>query len=195
MKAQGWLRALIIIFGLICVLLSTLVLAYPGLDIVTLILMLATALLVIGLARIIIGVFAEYIPDWLRALNVGAGLLAIVVTITNMLYPQYLTQALIQLLSLALLVHGTTSALIGRLVTTLPSLPRGLFMIFGFSSIALSVAAFISIPLGFLTSIYMLSIGYLLSGIAEIVLGITGIRRSQNDDLLGKIDLMVQKGP
>jgi uncharacterized membrane protein HdeD (DUF308 family) len=68
-------------------------------------------------------------------------------------------------------------------------------MIFGFSSIALSVAAFISIPLGFLTSIYMLSIGYLLSGIAEIVLGITGIRRSQNDDLLGKIDLMVQKGP
>jgi hypothetical protein len=157
--------------------------------------MLATALLVIGLARIIIGVFAEYIPDWLRALNVGAGLLAIVVTITNMLYPQYLTQALIQLLSLALLVHGTTSALIGRLVTTLPSLPRGLFMIFGFSSIALSVAAFISIPLGFLTSIYMLSIGYLLSGIAEIVLGITGIRRSQNDDLLGKIDLMVQKGP
>jgi hypothetical protein len=42
----------------------------------------------------------------------------------------------------------------------------------------LSVAAFISIPLGFLTSLYMLSIGYLLSGIAEIGLGIAGIRAS-----------------
>jgi uncharacterized membrane protein HdeD (DUF308 family) len=55
-------------------------------------------------------------------------------------------------------------------------------MVFGLSSIVLSVAAFISIPLGFLTLLYMLSIGYLLNGIAEIVLAITGTRRSQNDD-------------
>lgn len=61
-KSQSWLRALNIIFGLICVLLSTVVLAYVGLGILTLILILATALLVVGLARVIVGVFAEYIP-------------------------------------------------------------------------------------------------------------------------------------
>jgi hypothetical protein len=60
----------------------------------------------------------------------------------------------------------------------LPSLSRGLSVVFGLSSLALSVAAFISIPLGFLISLYMLSIGYLLSGIAEIGLSITRIRVS-----------------
>lgn len=176
MKTQGWLRVRYIVVGLACVLLSTVVLVYPGLDILTLILMLSTALLVFGLARIIDGVFAEYFPYRFRIFNVGVGLFEIVVTITNMLYPQYITQTLIQLLSVALLVHGTTNALIGRFAVILPSLSRGLSVVFGSSSLALSVAAFISIPLGFLTSLYMLSIGYLLSGIAEIVLGITGIR-------------------
>lgn len=48
----------------------------------------------------------------------------------------------------------------------------------------MSVAAFISIPVGFQASVYMLSIGYLSTGIAEIILGITGTKRSQNADLL-----------
>lgn len=176
MKIQGWLRVRYIVVGLVCVLLSIVVLAYPGLGIVTIVLMLATTLLVFGLARIIDGVFAEYIPSWLRILNVGGGLFEIVVMITNMLYPQYITQTLIQLLSVALLVHGTINALIGRFAVILPKLSRGLSVVFGLSSLVLSVAAFISIPLGFLTLLYMLAIGYLLSGIAEIGLGITGIR-------------------
>jgi uncharacterized membrane protein HdeD (DUF308 family) len=165
-----------IVVGLACVLLSTVVLAYPGLDIVTNILMLSTALLIFGLARIIDGIFAEYLPYRFRIFSVGVGLFEIVITITNMLYPQYITQTLIQLLSVALLVHGTTNALIGRFAMILPNLSRGLSVVFGLFSLAFSVAAFISIPLGFLTSLYMLSIGYLLSGITEIALGITGIR-------------------
>lgn len=57
-----WLRVLSVVLGFACVLLSTLILAYPGLDILTLVLILATALLVVGLARVIVGVFAEYMP-------------------------------------------------------------------------------------------------------------------------------------
>lgn len=175
-KSQGWLRTLNIIFGLICVLLSTVVLAYPGLGILTLILILATALLVVGLARVIVGVFAEYIPIRLREISVGAGIFEIAVTLTNILYPQYLAQTLIQLLSAALLVHATIGALIGGYARTLPSLLRGLFIVVGLLGITMSVAAFISIPVGFLASVYMLSVGYLLNGIVEIVLGLTGIR-------------------
>jgi uncharacterized membrane protein HdeD (DUF308 family) len=174
-----WLRVLNVVFGLICVLLSAVVLTYPGLDILTVILILAAALLVVGLARIIVGVFAEYIPIRLRAINVGAGILEIVVTITIMLYPQYITQTLIQLLSAALLVHGTTSAAIGIYARALPGLLRGLFVVAGLLGITLSVAAFISIPLGFLTSVYMLSIGYLSNGIVEAIWGITVPKRTQ----------------
>lgn len=177
-----WVYVLNVVSGLICVLLSAVVLAYPGLDILTLVLILAAAILVVGLARIIVGVFAEYLSTRLRAISVGGGLLEIIATITNVIYPQYLTQTLIQLLSVALLVRGTASAAIGRYARTLPSLLRGLLVVVGLFSIALSVTAFVSIPLGFLTSVYTLSIGYLSNGIVEIILGITGLKRTQRGD-------------
>ena len=175
------MRALSMVFGFICVLLSALVLTYPGLDILTLLLILATALLVIGLGRIIVGIFAGYISIRLRTINVVAGLSEIVITITTMLYPQNITQTLIQLLSVALLVHGTTTFLMGRFARTLPSLLRGLFVVVGLLSITLSVIAFVSIPLGFLSLVHILSIGYLSNGMAEIILGITGVELSPND--------------
>jgi hypothetical protein len=193
------LGVLHIVFGLVCVLLSTVVLAYPELDILTLTYMLMIALLVIGLARIIFGAFAKYIPDWLRALNMGAGLLEIGVTFAIILYTQYITQAtqaLIQLLSTTLLVHAITAALIGRFVETLPRLLRGLCVIIGLLNIFLSALAFFSIPFGFgfLTAVYTLSICYLSTGMIEIILGIIGIRRRRNDDLLDTVNTMVRKG-
>jgi uncharacterized membrane protein HdeD (DUF308 family) len=190
------LGVLHIVFGFVGVLLSTVVLAYPGLDILTLILILVIALIAIGLARTMVGVFAEYMPDWLRTLNVGGGLFEIVVTIMIILSTQYITQTtqeLIRLLSVALLVHGTISALIGRFVETLPRLLRGLCVIIGLLNIALSTWAFVSTPLGLLTSIRTLSIGYLSTGIIEIILSIFVIRRSRNDDLLDTINPMVQE--
>ncbi|HVP26649.1 MAG TPA: DUF308 domain-containing protein [Candidatus Bathyarchaeia archaeon] len=180
-KVQGWLRGLRIVFGLICVLLSAVVLAYPSLDILTLILILAGALLFVGLARIMVGAFAENLSARLREINLGAGLIEIVITITAMLYPQDITQTLIQLLSVALLVHGTSSFLIGRFTRTLQSPLRSLLEVVGLLSFTLSVVALVSIPIGFLSLVYILSIGYLSNGIAEIILGITGIELSPND--------------
>ncbi|HVP15999.1 MAG TPA: hypothetical protein VMT42_01365 [candidate division Zixibacteria bacterium] len=177
-KTQYWLRALSIIFGLICVLLSAVVLAYPGLDILTLVLILAGAMLVVGLGRIIVGIFAENIPIRLRTIDGGAGLLGIAITITAMFfYPQFITQTLIQLLSIALLVYGIISAAIGGFARTLPSLLRGLFVAVGLLSIVLPVIAFASTSLDFLSLVRILSIGYLSIGIADIILGITGIKR------------------
>jgi len=172
------LRGLVIIFGLICVLLSVMVLAYPGLDILTLVLILATALLVVGLGRIVVGIFAEFISFRLRIIEVGAGLLGIAITITVMLfYPQLITQTLIQLLSIALLVHGIINAAIGGFGGTLPTLPRSLFVIVGLLSIAFSAIAFVSSSFSFLNLVYILSIGYLLIGLGDIILGATGIKR------------------
>jgi hypothetical protein len=192
------LGVLQIVFGLVCVLLSAVVLVYPGLDILILIVMLVIALLAIGFARTIVGLFAKYIPEWLRALNVGAGLLEIVVTFAIILYTQYLTQttqALIQLLSAALLVHASISALIGGFVEVLPRLLRGLCVIVGLLNIFLSALAFLSIPygFGFLTAVHSLSIGYLSNGMLEIILGIVGIRRRRKDDILGAQNSIVQK--
>jgi hypothetical protein len=175
-----WLRVLSIVFGLVCVVLSAVVLAYPGLDILTLVPILAISLLVVGLARVIVGAFADYIPIRLRVIIIGASLFEIAVTMMNILYPQYITQTLIQLLSVALLVHATIGAVIGGFVRALSSLVRGLFVVAGLLGITMSIAAFLSLPLGFLASVYLLAIGYLSHGIVEAILGVTGPKRSKS---------------
>lgn len=113
----------------------------------------------------------------------GAGLFEIAVTMTNILYPHYITQTLIQLLSAALLVHGAISAVICGYARTLPSLVRGLFVVAGLLGMTLSVASFLFLPLGFLASVYLLSIGYLSNGIVEAIWGITGPKRTKSGAL------------
>jgi len=176
-KAPGWLRALDTVFGLIAITLAVVVMVYQELAILTLIFVLSIALLIIGIARVIIGISARYLSDGLRALNVGTGILALVVAIVALLYPELATQMLIYLLSFALLINGITRLIIGGFAKVLPSWLRGLLVVVGLLTIVLSVVVFISPAFGELTLVFLLSITFLLSGIARIASGITGIRQ------------------
>ena len=175
-KAPGWLRALDIVFGLIAIILSLVVLAYQELAILTLIFILSIALLIIGIGRVIIGISAKYLSDGLRALNVGTGILALVVAIVALLYPELATQMLIYLLSFALLINGIVRLVISGFAKAFPSWLRGSLAVVGLLVIVLSVVVFVSPAMGELTLILLLSINFLLNGIARILSGITGIR-------------------
>ncbi|MDH5267070.1 MAG: DUF308 domain-containing protein [Candidatus Bathyarchaeota archaeon] len=175
-KAPGWLRALDIVFGLIAIIASIVVLGYQQLAILTLILVLSIVLLVIGIARIIIGISAKYLSDGLRAINVGTGILSLVIAIVTMLYPQLATQVLIYLLSFALLIHGIARIVIGGFAKVFPSWLRGLLVVVGILTIVLSVIVLVSPGFGFLTLVLILSFTFLLNGIARIVSGVMSIR-------------------
>jgi len=176
MKALGWLRALDVVFGLIAVILSIVVLVYQDIAIPTLIFVLSIALLIIGIARVFGGIFAKYLSDGLRAFNVGTGILALVIAIVAMLYPELATQVLIYILSFALLINGIARLVIGGFGKVFPSWLRGLLAVVGLLTIVLSVVVFVSPAFGELTLVLILSITFLLNGIARIVSGITGIR-------------------
>jgi len=178
-EPPGWLRGLDMILGLLCISLTVGVLAYPNVNQLTQVLTLVTALLVLGLARIIIGVFARHFALRLRALNIVLGIFDIVVTFIAILNQQFLTQTLIQLFSFALLFHGAFSVIIGRFVETLPGLARGALFVLGLLSIASSVVALLFTPLPFSTSIRALSVGYLSGGITLIVEAVAKLRRSK----------------
>jgi uncharacterized membrane protein HdeD (DUF308 family) len=75
-----------------------------------------------------------------------------------------------------LLIHGIARVVIGGFAKVFSSWLRGLLVVFGLLTIVLSVLVFISPALGFLTLVIILSITFLLNGIARIVSGITGIR-------------------
>jgi len=178
-KAPAWLRALDIVVGSIGVILSISVLMYPKPTILTLILVLSIAALVVGIARIVIGASAKYLPDGLRAINVGAGILALVVALVAMSFPQLAVQVLIYLLSLVLLVHGIARVVVGGFARVFPSWLRGLHVVVGLATIVSSVVIFLFPGFGFLTLVFILAIMFLVNGAARIISGITGVRWSE----------------
>lgn len=163
-------------FGLIAIILSVVVLVYQDLAILTMIFVLSIVLLVVGIARIFGGIFAKYLSDGMRAVNVGIGILALVLGAIALLHTDLTTQVLIYILSFALLLNGIARLVIGGFARLLPSWLRGLLTVVGLLIIILSVVVFVSPAFGELTLVLILSITFLLNGIARIVSGITGIR-------------------
>ena len=167
--APNWLRGLKVIFGLVLIILTVVILSYPNLGQLNQIFMLATAILIVGLARIFVGMFAKHIPFRLRAFNVVLGIFAVAVTLTAIINQLKLTQTLIQLLSLVLLFHGANSVMVGRYTENLSRFSRGTLFALGVLCIALSVWTLLIAFLALSTSIDALAVGYLAVGIAEIV--------------------------
>jgi uncharacterized membrane protein HdeD (DUF308 family) len=177
-KAPSWLRAFDVIFGLIAVVLSVVVLAYQELAILTMIFVLSIVLLVTGIARIFTGIFAKYLSDKIRALNFGVGMVAMVLSIVTLLYPNLTTQVLIYILSIVLLLNGVARLAIGGFARAFPKLIRGFFVVVGILTIVLSAVVFVSSDFGFLALILMLSLTFMFNGIARIVQGVTGTQET-----------------
>ena len=175
----SWLRGLSMIFGFLCVILTVFVLSYPNISQLTQVLMLITALLIYGLARIIIGLFGGHISVRLREFSVASGIFVIVVTLIAIINQLSVAQTLIGLLSIMLLFQGVISAIIGRFAKTLPDLVRGTLFALGLLSISSSVVALLLAPLPFSTSIGVLSVGYLSNGITLMVESALKTKRSK----------------
>jgi uncharacterized membrane protein HdeD (DUF308 family) len=173
-KAPNWLRTLDVIFGLIAVLLSVTVLVYPGLAILTLILILSLALLVLGIARISKGIFEKYLSDGFRAFNIIMGSLVLILGITVVVFPDFGTSLLITLLSVGLLFNGIGRIIIGGFVKVLPSWLRSLLVIIGLLTVVFSIAVLLLPNLGAVTLAYIVAISFLVNGIARIIEGING---------------------
>jgi uncharacterized membrane protein HdeD (DUF308 family) len=177
-KAPNWLRAFDIVFGLIAVILSFVVLAYQELAILTMILVLSIVLLVTGIARIFGGIFAKYLSDGVRAVNVGIGIVAVALAIVALVYADLTTQVLIYILSFVLLLNGVARLVIGGFGRAFPKWLRGFFVIVGILTIVLSVVVFVSPGFGFLALVLLLSLTFMFNGIARIVQGITGTQET-----------------
>ncbi len=142
-KAPNWLRAFDVIFGLISVVLSVMVLAFQELTILTLIFILSFVLLFLGIARVFGGIFAIYLTGKIRALNVGIGLVAIVMAILALVYPNLTIQFLIYIISFALLLNGVARFVIGGFAKAFPKWVRGFFIVIGLLTIGLSIVVFV----------------------------------------------------
>jgi uncharacterized membrane protein HdeD (DUF308 family) len=106
-------RSANVVIGVLAVIVGALVLVYPGIATVTLILLLAIALLVYGLGRVAFGGLAGNLSGGLRALLVIMGILMIIFAALVMIYPSIGVVTLGLFISLAFLFIGIDSLAAG----------------------------------------------------------------------------------
>lgn len=106
-------RAANIVIGILAVIIAAVVLLYPGLATVTLVFLLAVALLIYGVGRIAVGGVAGNLSGWLRALLIVMGILMMVFAVLVIIFPAIGIVTLAIFVSLGFLFLGIDSLATG----------------------------------------------------------------------------------
>jgi uncharacterized membrane protein HdeD (DUF308 family) len=172
-KSPAWMRLAQIGLGIIAIILSIYVIAFPGLTLITIALLLAVVLFVVGIERIISGLF---LTGKHRLTNVGLGIIVIVLSIIAMAFPVATGIFLLIFLAVALLFDGISRVIHGVSDKSSHNASRIFSIVAGVIAIALSIMIMASPFLGAVFVSILLSISLLIIGIQMITSGVIGRR-------------------
>jgi uncharacterized membrane protein HdeD (DUF308 family) len=172
-KSPGWMRAAQIGLGVIALVLSVYILAYPVLTFVTIVLLLGVALFVVGIERIIQGIVA---PGKSRWGTIGLGILVLIISIIVIAFPGAFGVFLIILLAIGLLFDGIARVYHGATDKTRGRWSRIFSIAAGVIEIGLSLTILAAPVIGAELMSFLLAIALLIVGIQIIAAGITGTR-------------------
>ena len=120
-----WLRAVSVVVGILTLILSFYVIAYPGIAALTLVLFLYVALFVRGIGLLIMGGAAGVMSKRLRAGSILVGLISLVLAVVFLSFPGLAIATLILLLSIGLVITGLEVLVAGITGRTLVSVITG----------------------------------------------------------------------
>jgi uncharacterized membrane protein HdeD (DUF308 family) len=172
-KSPGWMRAAQIGLGVIALVLSVYILAYPVLTFVTIVLLLGVALFVVGIERIIQGIVA---PGKSRWGTIGLGILVLIISIIVMAFPGAFGVFLLILRAIGLLFDGIARVYHGATDKTRGRWSRIFSIAAGVIEIGLSLTILAAPVIGAELMSFLLAIALLIVGIQIIAAGITGTR-------------------
>jgi uncharacterized membrane protein HdeD (DUF308 family) len=176
-KTPGWLRAVQIGLGIIAIVLSFYVLAFPAFTFISVVYVLAIVMFVLAIERIIVGIFSPA-PGKSRWGVVGLGVLVLIVSIIVLAYPVGTAVFLLFMLAVALFFDGIARIVQGIRDKSISKGSRAFSVVAGAIAIGLSILIFASPLLGAVFVGILLAISLLINGIQIIVAGVTGRRVS-----------------
>jgi uncharacterized membrane protein HdeD (DUF308 family) len=172
-KSPGWKRLAQIGLGIVAIILSLYVLAFPDLTLVTIALLLAVILFVVGIERVITGLFLQGKHRWT---NIGLGILVIILSLISMAFPIATGIFLLIFLAFVLLFDGISRVIHGIADKSSNKASRIFSIVAGVISIVLSIMIIASPFLGAVFISILLSISLLIVGIQMITSGVIGRR-------------------
>ena len=161
-KSPGWKRAVQIGLGVLAIILAIYAIVFPGITLVTLVWILAIIFLIVGIEKVISGIF---IPSGSRWGTIGLGILVIIMASIALAYPVGTTVALFLFLGLALLFEGIAMIIHGFGDKTQRGWSRGF-------SIGVGVIAVIVAGLMIASPLFGAALAGLIIGIVLLIVGI-----------------------
>jgi uncharacterized membrane protein HdeD (DUF308 family) len=182
-KSEGWVRAVEIGLGIIVVILAIYALAYPGATFVSLVWILGIILFIVGIDRLITGIF---LPIRGRAATIGLGVLTLIFAGIVIAYPVFATWIITVFIGIALLFAGAASIVQGFSGKEY-GWKKGFLVGVGGLLIIIGIMVLVSPVFGAQFAGFVIATGLLIAGIEMIVAGATGKRLNiPADSLTGK---------
>jgi uncharacterized membrane protein HdeD (DUF308 family) len=176
-KYPSYLRAIQIGIELATVVAAILILLYPTLAMFALVSLLAFALFILGLGKIVIGVAGKYLKKSARAASVGLGILAICLGVLALTQPMFTSAVIIGLISFGLMFIGISTILHGVIHKAHSRVSRTFDIGIGIITVVISIMAIANPSFGIVFLIVLITTGFLIVGIESIIAGVFGSKK------------------
>lgn len=170
-KSPGWKRAAQIGLGALAIILAIIAMVFPGATVVSIVIILAIALLIVGIEKVISGIFFEHKS---RFAAIGLGILVIILAIIALAFPVGATTVLILILAFALMFDGFARIIQGFGDKQERGWIRGFYIGVGVLAVIISIMVLVSPFFGAALAGFLIGIALLIIGIQVISAGIAG---------------------
>ena len=170
-KSPGWKRAAQIGLGAIAIILAIIAIVFPGLTLVSLVIILAIVLLIVGIEKVIGGIFFQHKS---RFAAIGLGILVIILAIIALAFPVGTTAVIIFILAFALMFDGFARIIQGFGDKQERGWVRGFYIGVGVLAVIISVMVLVSPFFGAVLAGLLIGMALLIIGIQMISAGIAG---------------------
>lgn len=171
-----WVRVTDVIFGILVIIVGVLIIAYPIFSLDLFIILIAVGLLVLGIARVLRGIFSKVLSSVKRAFSVFVGFILIVGSLFIFLNPFIAILLSFWILAALLSVLGLVRIFTGALAKAYPPKLKYTKVVLGAITLILALMTFVlPLAIGYLV-IYLLGVGLITAGIGRIILGFFGFK-------------------
>lgn len=170
-KSPGWRRAAQIGLGALAIILAIIAMVFPGATVVSIVIILAIALLIVGIEKVISGIFFQHKS---RFAAIGLGILVIILAIIALAFPVGATTVLILIVAFALMFDGFARIIQGFGDKQERGWIRGFYIGVGVLAVIISIMVLVSPFFGAALAGFLIGIALLIIGIQVISAGIAG---------------------
>ncbi len=170
-----WLRVFNISAGFITIIIAILSLIFINKDVQTLIIILAVALIIIGVFRTLNGILQKYLEWYVRVLKISVGILVLPLAIAILALSNIVPERLVSLLAIALILNSLSRINIGINTEEYPNWYKITTIFVGIITIVAAGIVLLFQGVAEPTIVALLAITFIFSGTGWIYAGIKNI--------------------